>query len=109
MISATFIFKQKSSDSEFEALDNSIEKFVTNHPEYLGRDQWSNQEKGILAVVYYFQSEKGLAALKSFSDHKVAKSKYDKWYDGYKVIISQVLETYGDGNLDHLILDRSEI
>lgn len=109
MISATFIFKQKSTDIEFETLDHSIEKFVINHPEYLGRDQWSNQEKGILAVVYYFQSEKGLAALKTFSEHKEAKSKYNKWYEGYKVIISQVLHTYGDSNLDHSILDRSDL
>ncbi|TGM84060.1 hypothetical protein [Leptospira levettii] len=102
MISATFIFKQKSSDHEFDSLDQSIESFVIKHPEYLGRDQWSNEEKGTLAVVYYFQTENGLKALKDFSDHKSAKPQYHKWYEGYQVIVSQVLHTYGDGNLDHV-------
>ncbi|TGL65054.1 hypothetical protein [Leptospira jelokensis] len=102
MISATFIFKQKFTDQEFETLDHSIETFVTNHPEYLGRDQWANEEKGILAVVYYFETEKGLDALKVFSDHKSAKSNYNKWYEGYQVIVSNVLQSYGDGKMEHV-------
>ena len=102
MISATFLFKQFASDPVFESLDQSIENFVTNHPEYLGRDQWSNQEKGILAVVYYFESEKGLEALKEFSDHKTAKLNHAQWYEGYQVIISQVIKSYGNGKLEHV-------
>ncbi|TGL52328.1 hypothetical protein EHQ59_09805 [Leptospira kemamanensis] len=102
MISATFIFKQKSSDIEFETLDASIENFVTSHPEYLGKDQWSNSEKGIMAVVYYFLSEKGLEDLKVFSDHKTAKINHTKWYESYQVVISKVIQTYGDGKLDHV-------
>ncbi|WP_232373973.1 hypothetical protein [Leptospira chreensis] len=55
MISATFIFKQKKTDSEFETLDLSIESFVENHPEYLGKDSWVNLEQKTMAVVYYFK------------------------------------------------------
>ncbi|PJZ84947.1 antibiotic biosynthesis monooxygenase family protein [Leptospira harrisiae] len=102
MISATFIFKQKKSDSEFETLDRSIESFVENHPEYLGKDSWVNIEKGTMAVVYYFQSHKGLEALKTFSDHKTAKSQYTKWYEGYQVVIAEVTHCYGDGNIEHV-------
>ncbi|MCW7494112.1 hypothetical protein ND861_15805 [Leptospira sp. 2 VSF19] len=102
MISATFIFKQKTSDEEFQTLDSSIESFVENHSEYLGKDQWSDQEKGTMAVVYYFQTQKGLDALKTFSDHKKAKSHYSKWYEGYQVIIAEITNCYGDGNLDHV-------
>ncbi|MCG6151430.1 hypothetical protein [Leptospira bandrabouensis] len=102
MISATFIFKQKKADEEFQSLDRSIESFVENHPEYLGKDQWWDQEKGTMAVVYYFQSQKGLDALKTFSDHKTAKSQYSKWYEGYQVIIAEITNSYGDGNLDHV-------
>ncbi|TGL25041.1 hypothetical protein EHQ47_03635 [Leptospira bourretii] len=106
MISATFIFKQKESDSEFEALDRSIESFVENHPEYLGKDSWVNLEKGIMAVVYYFKTNLGLDSLKNFSNHQLAKSKYSKWYEGYQVIIAEVKKTYGDGGILHVTNNR---
>ncbi|TGL85098.1 hypothetical protein EHQ68_17810 [Leptospira congkakensis] len=102
MISATFIFKQKKSDSEFETLDKSIELFVENHPEYLGKDSWVNLEQGTMAVVYYFKSYVGLESLKTFTDHKSAKSQYKKWYEGYQVVIAEVTKTYGDGGIVHV-------
>ncbi|MDF3819523.1 hypothetical protein P3G55_06415 [Leptospira sp. 96542] len=101
MISATFIFKPKKSDAEFLALDQSIETFVENHPEYLGKDSWANENKGELAVVYYFATMKGLEELKNQVDHKMAKSKYSEWYAGYQVVIAEVVRHYGDGRLDH--------
>ncbi|PJZ79317.1 hypothetical protein [Leptospira meyeri] len=106
MISATFIFKQKKSDLEFETLDRSIESYVENHPEYLGKDSWVNLEKGTTAVVYYFKSNLGLSSLKNFSDHQLAKSQYSKWYEGYQVIIAEVTKTYGDGSIFHLTNNR---
>ncbi|PJZ46448.1 hypothetical protein [Leptospira brenneri] len=102
MISATFIFKQKKSDSEFETLDRSIESYVENHSEYLGKDSWVNLEQGTMAVVYYFKSYIGLEALKTYTDHKSAKSQYSKWYAGYQVIIAEVTKTYGDGGITHV-------
>lgn len=102
MISATFIFKQKKSDSEFETLDLSIESFVENHPEYLGKDSWVNLEQKTMAVVYYFKTYLGLESLKTFSEHKLAKSQYSKWYEGYQVIIAEVTKTYGDGGILHV-------
>lgn len=102
MISATFIFKQKKSDTEFETLDSSIESYVERHPEYLGKDSWVNVEKGTMAVVYYFKTYLGLESLRTFSDHTLAKSKYSKWYEGYQVIIAEVTKTYGDGGIFHV-------
>ncbi|MCW7469635.1 hypothetical protein [Leptospira kanakyensis] len=102
MITATFIFKQKKSDSEFETLDKSIESHVENHPEYLGKDSWVNLEQGTMAVVYYFKTYLGLESLKTYTDHKSAKSQYSKWYAGYQVIIAEVTKTYGDGGILHV-------
>ncbi|WP_269750437.1 hypothetical protein [Leptospira chreensis] len=40
--------------------------------------------------------------MKTFSDHKLAKSQYSKWYKGYQVIIAEVTKTYGDGGILHV-------
>jgi hypothetical protein len=101
MISATFIFKQRSSDEEFLRLDTAIEEFVIAHPEYKGKDVWENSEKSLSAVVYYFSTRAGLEALRSFSLHQEAKSQYKNWYAGFHVIISEVQASYGDDWVDH--------
>ncbi|WP_232225708.1 hypothetical protein [Leptospira terpstrae] len=55
-----------------------------------------------MAVVYYFKTYIGLESLKTFSDHRLAKSQYSKWYEGYQVIIAEVTKTYGDGGIPHV-------
>ena len=34
-----------------------------------------------------------------FPDHVEAKGKVARWYEGYQVIISEVVATYGDGKI----------
>ncbi len=101
MISVTFIFKQSHSDAEFQRLDHLIEAQVFSHSEYKGKDSWSNDATGLQAVVYYFETLKGLEMLRSLPDHKEAKSQYKKWYDGYHVVVAEILDAYGDGNIAH--------
>ena len=30
-------------------------------------------------------------------DHLAAKARYREWYDGYRVLVAEVLRDYGDG------------
>jgi len=101
MISATFLFTKKQYDTEFHRLDGLIDAGVASHPEFKGKDSWTNEEKGLQCVVYYFETRAGLEALRSMAVHREAKAQYSKWYGGYHVVVAEVLESYGDGTIDH--------
>lgn len=97
--SATFTFRIKNVDSEFERLNDIIDKVANSNHGFLGKEAWSNQEDNKKSVVYYWNS---LDALKKFSnhpDHQKAKQEYKKWYSGYEVIISEVLVFRSDDGL----------
>jgi hypothetical protein len=101
MLSATFLFTKKQYDDEFNRLDGLIDAAVKANPEYRGKDSWDNAEKGLRCVVYYFETRAGLDALRSLAVHREAKAQYAKWYGGYHVVVAEVLESYGDGTIDH--------
>jgi len=101
VVSATFIFKPGEYDAEFFALDKAIEESNDRNPEFLGKDSWSNNERELHCVVYYFKSMKGVADLRNIQAHKTAKSQYSRWYKGYQVIISEISRSYGDGTIEH--------
>lgn len=97
--SATFIFRMKNYDKEFERLNDIIDSVANSYPGFLGKEGWSSNEENKRSVVYYWDS---LGALKRFSnhpDHQKAKQKYKKWYSGYEVIIAKVLTFKSDNGL----------
>jgi len=97
--SATFIFRVKNYDSEFERLNDIINQVANSNAGFLGKEGWANNEENKRSVVYYWDS---LDALKQFSnhpDHQYAKQKYKQWYSGYEVIISKVLKFRSDNGL----------
>ncbi len=52
-------------------------------------------------ATYYWEN---LEALREFSNHPKhlqAKRQYRQWYDGYHIVISEILRSYGDGAFDH--------
>ena len=53
----------------------------------------------MLNYIYYFADMDAVRELSRFQDHLQAKREYARWYDGYKIIISEVQRTYGDGRL----------
>ncbi len=99
MITATFIFRPLKSDADYEALNDRIDAVAAASKGYLGRKRWQNRE-GDLAVVYYWTSMEALDPFRSDSTHKIAKSRADEWYAGYRVEISTINEVYGDGYFD---------
>jgi len=99
MITATFIFDIKQFDEAFHALDARIAAAAKATTGYIGEDAWEDPKTGRVANVYYWEDETGLKQLISHPDHIEAKRIYSQWLGGYQVTISQVLRTYGDGQL----------
>lgn len=101
MYSSTFIFAKKQFDDTFHRLDQAIASAAKTIPGYLGEEAWENTETGQFSNVYYWTSLESLQALIQHPIHLEAKAAQSNWLDGYQVIISQVLRTYGDAGLDH--------
>jgi len=99
--SAAFIFKPGDYDDEFHRLNDLIDKAAEANAGYLGAETWYSKDGKVLNATYYWES---LDALKEFSrnpDHLEAKKQYSRWYDGYHIVVSEVIRSYGDETIDH--------
>jgi heme-degrading monooxygenase HmoA len=96
MYSSTFIFLKKKFYEEFYELDNAIAEVAKSIPGYLGEETWENSKNGYVANVYYWDSLDALRELMQNPKHLHAKALQEKWLNGYQVVISQVLRTYGN-------------
>lgn len=52
--------------------------------------------------MYHFADRKSVAQLGRFPQHREAKGQEHRWYDGYRIVVSDVGATYGDGRLPAL-------
>jgi heme-degrading monooxygenase HmoA len=103
MISSSFIFAKGQYDDDFHRLDQEIAQAARATPGFLGEEAWENPATGLVSNVYYWES---LAALQQLIDHPahlVAKARQAEWLAGYRVVISEVLRTYGDDKLDDIL------
>lgn len=101
MYSSTFIFAAGDYDQEFHRLDEAIAQAAKSIPGYLGEESWESQATGLISNVYYWDSMESLQQLMKHPRHLEAKAAQAQWLNGYQVIISEVLRTYGDGKLSH--------
>ncbi|WP_051710297.1 antibiotic biosynthesis monooxygenase family protein [Andreprevotia chitinilytica] len=99
LYSATFIFDAGEFDDEFHRLDALIAEAARRSDGYVGEEAWEDPKTGRVANVYYWQGEAGLRQLMQDPNHLEAKHQYEKWLKGYRVVVSQVLRTYGDGGV----------
>mgnify|MGYP001952148229 FL=1 len=102
MYSSTFIFATKQFDDEFHRLDRIIADAARTMPGYLGEESWENASTGLTSNVYYWETLDALQALIQHPVHLQAKAAQANWLDGYRVVISEVLRTYGDNVLTQL-------
>jgi heme-degrading monooxygenase HmoA len=100
MYSSTFIFAKKQYDDDFYRLDQAIALAAKEIPGYLGEEAWENPTSGLISNVYYWESLEALQALIQHPRHLEAKAAQSNWLDGYQVVISQVIKTYGDAKLN---------
>ena len=103
MYASTFIFATRQFDEAFHRLDQTIAAVAKSLPGYLGEEAWENTANGLVSNVYYWESLEALQALMRHPAHQQAKAAQARWLDGYKVVISEVIRTYGDGRIDHLL------
>jgi heme-degrading monooxygenase HmoA len=102
MYSSTFIFAKKQYDDEFYRLDQAIAEAAKEIPGYLGEEVWENPTTGLISNVYYWETLEALQSLIQHPRHLEAKAAQSNWLDGYQVVISQVIRTYGDAKLNGL-------
>ena len=102
MYTSTFIFAKKQFDDDFHRLDQAIAEIARKIPGYLGEEAWEDPSTGLISNVYYWASLEALQTLMQHPWHQEAKAAQAKWLAGYKVVIAQIIKTYGDGNLPQI-------
>lgn len=102
MYCASFIWQPGSYDAEFHRLNALIEQVAQSLPGYLGAEVWQSTVGARKCASYYWAD---LETLKSFSihpTHQEAKKQYSRWYNGYHIVISEIIRSYGDSSLPHI-------
>lgn len=99
MIACQFIFKPGTYDADFHRLDGEIDQFARSLPGFERVEKWLSPDGDVVNAMYYFADQKDVAQLARFPVHREAKGQVDRWYDGYRIVISEVKATYGDGKL----------
>lgn len=102
MICAQFIFQPGTYDDEFHRLDNLIDEAALAQKGFRGVDRWVSEDGQRVNAVYYFDSMSDLTALSRVAEHRDAKKQVARWYDGYRVVVSEITAEYGDGNIPHI-------
>ena len=102
MFSAQFIFKPSTYDDEFHRLDAEIEAYVATIDGYLGVERWVSPDQTTKNSIYYFETMAAVTELAKYPAHVEAKGQYQRWYDGYQIVISEVLRSYGDRAIESI-------
>ena len=100
MICVQFIFKPGTYDDDFHRLDGQIDELARALPGFDRVETWQSADAETANAVYYFTDRQALTRLSSFPQHLEAKDQVHRWYDGYRIVISEITATYGDGRLE---------
>ena len=101
MYMIAFLFLPGEYDETFHTLDAQIDAAALETPGYLGQESWQSLDGLKVNATYYWDN---LENLQTFSRHPVhleAKRQYARWYNGYQIVISEVIRSYGDGRYEH--------
>lgn len=99
MICCQFIFKPGQYDDDFFRLDGQIDEYAKSLPGFDRVEWWVSKEGDVTNAIYYFADQKSVAQLARFPQHREAKGQVSRWYDGYRIVVSELKATYGDGRL----------
>lgn len=99
MICCQFIFKPGTYDEEFHRLDGLIDEYARALAGFIKTEKYLSPDGQVVNAVYYFADQESVAQLARFPQHREAKGQVQRWYDGYRIVVSEVTATYGDGRL----------
>ena len=99
MICAQFIFTPGTYDDDFHRLDRQIDEYARGLPGFVRSETWEARATGETNAIYYFEDKAALAALARFPQHREAKGEVARWYQAYRIVLSEVTATYGDRGL----------
>ena len=102
MYSAQFIFETSHVTEEFLALDALILEAAEDNSGYIGKENWISETGERRNSIYYWQDQTSLREFSIHPKHLEAKKRYQEWYSGFHVVISEVTKTYGDSAFDHV-------
>lgn len=102
MYSAAFIFEPGQYDDEFHRLNAIIDDVAKSLPGFLGVDSWQSTSGPLRNVTYFWSDLETLKAFSTHPAHQEAKRQYARWYQGYHIVVSQVLRSYGDDAITHI-------
>lgn len=102
MYIAAFHWLPGQYDEQFHKLNARIGAIARANPGFIGVESWLGADGNRRCATYYWRDLASLQAFASDPDHLDAKRDYARWYDGYHIVISQVLRSYGDGRMPHL-------
>lgn len=93
MYTATFMIRVKAYDADFYALNEAIIAIAEANPGYIDRESWTDGERNV--VILYWKTLEDLQAFAQHPKHLEAKRQYHRWYASYRVLIAEVLRSYG--------------
>ncbi|WP_426518975.1 antibiotic biosynthesis monooxygenase family protein [Diaminobutyricibacter sp. McL0618] len=99
MYTSTFIFHAKPYDADFHRLNDEIAERARQIPGFLGEEEWTNEESGLYSEVYYWETLEALHQLIGMDTHREAKRQHERWIGAHRVVIAEVISTYGDSGL----------
>lgn len=99
MICVQFIFKPGTYDEDFHRLDAQIDQYARSLPGFDRTEKYVSPTGDVVNAIYYFADQASVADLARFPQHQEARGQVHRWYDGYRIVLSEVKATYGDGNL----------
>ncbi|MBV9009426.1 MAG: DUF4188 domain-containing protein [Verrucomicrobia bacterium] len=102
MYCASFIWEPGTYDAEFHRLNGLIAAVAQSSSGFLGSDSWQSPDGTRRCANYYWSDLETLKAFSIHPTHHEAKQQYARWYRGYQIVISEVIRSYGDGNLPHI-------
>lgn len=105
MLQASFLFRPGRLDAEFEALNAAIGARAREIAGFVGEEGWRSPDGSLRLAVYFWTDRESLDRFLRDDVHRRAKGRQREWYDGYHVIVSEIVSTYGDGRLPHVTGD----
>ena len=97
MYSAAFIFEPGQYDAEFHRLNALIDSVARSLPGFLGVESWQSADGRRRNATYFWDNLDTLETFSAHPAHQEAKRQYARWYNGYHIVISKVVRSYGDG------------